>query len=235
VLTALLLAPPLAQARSHGPAAAPGDFDYYLLSLSLAPSFCALSERNAAKPECRALTRAAFDRTPLTLHGLWPNRSRLSVNRQPQYCEAPPPAPLPAALQSELALYMPAGPGLARYEWRKHGACSGLIEEAYFTAAVKLARYANAKIGAVMQEQAMLGHHLSIADLLRAVATRDPELAPAIVVSCHFPRGGGPALVDEIRIVLSKDFTPRPAASVGFGQNSGCPQGAGFLPNAPPA
>jgi hypothetical protein len=51
------------------------------------------------------------------------------------------------------------------------------------------------------------------------------------VVDCRSPRGGGEALIDEIRVVLSKDFRPMPAASVGPGQNSGCPLGAGRVPD----
>ncbi len=220
------------QARSRRTPAQTGDFDYYLLSLSIAPSFCTLSPANAAKAECHTLTEAAFQETPLTVHGLWPNRAGVSVNRQPQDCEGPPLESLPAALRSELARYMPAGPGLARYEWRKHGACSGLSPEAYFTALTRLAEQANATIGAVLHELGM-GHVVRIADLLAGVARRDPALAPAIVVDCRFPRGGGQALIDEIRVTLSKDFAPIPAQSVGLGQNSGCPQGAGFLPGGP--
>ena len=101
---------PLDQSARHRDLAAePGAFDYYLLSLSIAPSFCALSAGNAARDECRSVTRSAF-----------------RENRQPHDCDGPPLERLPAALQAELARYMPAGPGLARYEWRKHGTCSGL-------------------------------------------------------------------------------------------------------------
>lgn len=57
------------------------------------------------------------------------------------------------------------------------------------------------------------------------------------MVSCRFPRGvngasagGGGALIEEVRITLSKDFGPVPVERVGMRQNSGCPQGAGFLP-----
>jgi ribonuclease T2 len=126
---------------------------------------------------------------------------------------------------------MPGGAGLARYEWRKHGACSGMSQESYFAAVADLALKANATIGAAMREQAMLGQRMRIADLLAAVAARDPALAPAIVVDCRQPRGGGEALVDEIRVVLSKDLRPMPAAGVGLGQNSGCPRGAGLVPD----
>lgn len=231
----VLLASSLAHARHHAhgsQSAIPGAFDYYLLSLSVAPSFCALSPYNQAKSECRQLTDAAYRQTPLTVHGLWPNLARVSVNRQPQDCPAPPLPELPADLQHQLELYMPGGPGLARHEWSRHGSCSGLSPEAYFETLVHLAASANATVGAVMRDRGLFGHSMPIADLLAGVARTNPALAAAIVVSCQFPRGGGGdrALVGEIRVVLSKQLAPVPVESVGLRQNSGCPQGAGFLP-----
>jgi ribonuclease T2 len=230
----LMLLAPTVQARQHAHAGMPGDFDFYLLSLSVAPSFCALSPANAAKDECRALTTAAFRQTPLTVHGLWPNRIGVSVNRQPQDCAAPSldVGALPADVVAGLRRYMPAGPGLARYEWRKHGSCSGLTAADYFATVVQLARAADASIGGVLRAHDAFGRPLRIGDLLAGVAATDPALAAAIVVDCRTPRGGGRPLVDEIRVVLSKDFKPMPARTVGFGQNSGCPSGAGLLPDA---
>jgi hypothetical protein len=72
---------------------------------------------------------------------------------------------------------------------------------------------------------------VAIADLLAAVEAADPALAPAIVVDCQQPRGGGETLISEIRVVLSKDFQPMPASSVGLGQNSGCASGRGLVPD----
>ncbi len=233
VFIAALFAAAPSQSRTRDAPAQGGVFDYYLLSLSIAPSFCALSPSNAAKAECRALTAADFLRTPLTVHGLWPNRANVSVNRQPQDCDGPSLDSLPGALRTELGRYMPAGPGLAQYEWRKHGACSGLSPEAYFTDVANLARHANDTIGAAMRDAGMFGRVVRIADLLAAVGKRDPGLPSAIIVNCRSPRGGGQALIDEIRVTLSKDFVPVAAQSVGLGQNSGCPQGAGFLPDGP--
>ncbi len=222
-----------ADARNRGVPAEPGDFDYFLLSMSVAPSFCALSPTNAAKDECRVLTAADYRQTPLTLHGLWPNRAGVSVNRQPQDCAGPPLDTLSAPVQAALRRYMPAGPGLARYEWRKHGACAGMTPEAYFAAMTRLAGQADETIGTILRAPGVFGSQVRIDDLLAAVARRDPALAPAIVVYCRFPRGGGPALIAEIRVTLSKDLAPVPARDVGLGQNSGCPQGAGFLPAGP--
>jgi ribonuclease T2 len=233
VAAVLCLAVAPAHARSRGATATAGDFDYFLLSLSVAPSFCALSQANAAKAECRALTEADFRQTPLTVHGLWPNRAGVSVNRQPQDCDGPPLGSLPTSVQADLRRYMPAGPGLESYEWRKHGACSGLAPEAYFTAVAHVAQQADDTIGAAIREQGMFGRVVRIADLLAAVARQHKALAEAIVVNCRFPRGGGQALIDEIRVTLSKALVPIPAQSVGLGQNSGCPQGAGLLPAGP--
>ena len=218
------------QARHRRSETEPGSFDYYLLSLSIAPSFCASSPANRAKAECRTLTEAAFQQTPLTLHGLWPNRARVSVNLQPHDCEGPP-FVVSDVVQTEVARYMPAGPGLERYEWRKHGTCSGLSPETYFSTLARLGQHANATVGAALRNRHMLGETVRITDLLSAVAADDPALSSAIVVDCRIPRGGGQALVDEIRVTLSKDFQPIPAASLGMGQNSGCPGGAGRIPD----
>jgi ribonuclease T2 len=207
------------------------DFDYFLLNLSIAPGFCALSPTNRATDECRSLTEADFRQTPLTVHGLWPNRTGVSVNRQPHDCQGAPFGLLPQPVQAGLRRYMPGGPGLERYEWRKHGACSGLSPEAYFATVVRLAQHANETIGAVMRDQQMLGHLVRVADLLAAVGSIDPALESAIVVDCRKPHGGGETLIDGVRVVLWKDFRPMPASIVGLGQNSGCAQGRGLVPD----
>jgi ribonuclease T2 len=207
---------------------------FRLLPSQLEPGtqFCALSSANQAQDECRRLTEANFEQTPLTVHGLWPNRTHVSANLQPHDCPGPP-FDVPPPVQSDLRRYMPGGSALQRHEWRKHGTCSGLPPETYFANIVSLARQANDAIGAVLRERGMLGHTVRITDLLSAVAARDQATASAIVVDCRQPRGGGDVLIGEIRLVLSKDLKPMPASSVGFGQNSGCPRGAGRVPRVP--
>jgi ribonuclease T2 len=229
---AALLVVSTANARYRAAAGEAVDFDYFVLSLSLAPSFCALSPANQAKEQCATLTTAAFEATPLMVHGLWPNLAGVSSNDQPQDCPGPPFEGLSPAIEQELRRYMAGGPGLARYEWRKHGVCSGLLSTTYFAALATLAQHANEKIGAVMREHGMLGHQVRINDLLAAVAVSDADLASAIIVSCQTPRGGAAPLIDELRIVLSKDLEPMPAISVGLQQNSGCHDGEGMIPEA---
>ena len=203
------------------------------MSFTVAPSFCALAARYADKQECQIGTDAAFRDTPLTVHGLWPNRERVSVNLQPQYCAGPSLGRLSPSVRESLARYMPGvADGLERYEWRRHGTCSGLDPEAYFSAVVRLAELANDAIGGAMRD--LLGREVRIDDLLAAVRVKEPALAAAIVVNCRFSRqetGPSRAYIEEIRVVLSKDFAPEPAERVGFGQNSGCPSRTGFLPD----
>ncbi|MFL5256320.1 MAG: ribonuclease T2 family protein [Rhodopila sp.] len=227
---ALLATATPGQARPPAAAAKIGSFDFYLLSLSIAPTFCAISPDHQTMQECQQLTEAAFEQTPLTVHGLWPNRVGVSVNLQPHDCAGPPLGTLSDGLQADLRRYMPGGEELEDHEWTKHGKCSGLSPEAYFSTIVSLARHVNDTIGAVMKNRGMLGQQLHITDLLLAVQAKDPALAQAIVVDCAHPRGGGGAMVEEIRIVLSKDLHPKPASSVRMGHNAGCPAGAGLVP-----
>jgi ribonuclease T2 len=210
---------------------APAGFDYYLLSLSLSPSFCALSPRNQSTQECRSLDPQSFAQMPLTAHGLWPNRTGVSVNRQPQFCDGPQ-FHLSQDVRSALREVMPGGEGLARHEWQRHGTCSGLSPDDYFATLVRLTRHANLTVGQALRDTGALGHTLQIGTLLNTIRAHDPNLASAIVVSCRTPRGGGPPLVSEIRIILSKDLAPMPASEAQFGQNSGCPRGEGRVPDA---
>jgi ribonuclease T2 len=222
------------EARQHKPPQShAGDFDFYLLSMSIDPSFCALSPANRSKPDCRDLTAETFRETPLTIHGLWPNRAHVSVNKQPSQCTQVA-LRLSDAVKADLARYMPGGPGLQQHEWSRHGTCSGLSPDDYFAAAVGLARQMNDVVGGVMQSSGMLDGEVDVRQLIDGVAARDPAVAAAIVVDCRQPSGGGahaPApLVDEIRFTLSKELKPIPAGSVGMGQNSGCKGAVGRIP-----
>ena len=179
------------EARQHNPPQShAGDFDFYLLSMSIAPSFCALSPANRSKPDCRDLTAETFRETPLTIHGLWPNRAHVSVNQQPSHCTHVP-LQMSDAVKADLARYMPGGPGLQQHEWSKHGTCSGLSPDDYFAAAVSLARQMNDVVGGVMQSSGMLGGDVDVRRVIDGVAAKDPALAAAIIVDCRQPSGGG--------------------------------------------
>src|SRR5579872_6774258 len=102
----------------------PGKFDFYVLSLSWAPSFCdAAFERapdQAPPPECGQ--RAV----PFVVHGLWPQYE----TGFPEFCQQPAPR-LDRSVVSSMLDLMPA-PRLIFNEWDRHGSCSGLSPRAYF-------------------------------------------------------------------------------------------------------
>jgi ribonuclease T2 len=120
---AVLALPASAQDREGG---TPGRFDFYVLSLSWSPSFCAeAAERHggrAAGAQCGPRPYA------FVVHGLWPQYER----GFPQYCQVPPPR-IDHRLVSSMLDIMPA-PHLIFNEWDKHGTCSGLSPRAYFDA-----------------------------------------------------------------------------------------------------
>jgi ribonuclease T2 len=184
---ALLIGPLAAQSPRETRNATPGVFDFYVLALSWSPSFCALSGRRN-KEQCGPEGRIGKG---FVVHGLWPQFMR----GYPSQCAAGY-GPTRAAV----AAAVPPFPteGLARYQWRKHGSCSGLSPTAYFEA--------------VKAASALV----TIPPPLRAV-TDEPELAPIAIerffaeanqrlrpdmmaVQCE--RG----LFEEIRICLSKDL-----------------------------
>ncbi len=90
------------------PQGSPGDFDYYLLSLSVTPSFCDTNPHAAIqKKECLNGATADYQANPVTVHGLWPNKDGASNDEQPRFCTNIPPGNLPDSLNSALEKYMP--------------------------------------------------------------------------------------------------------------------------------
>ncbi len=100
--------------------AKPGDFDYYVLSLSWAPAFCE-DLRHRAMRECDPQRNTGF-----VVHGLWPEREN---GRSPDSCGNT--QSLDETAVQEALSVMP-DVGLVRHEWRAHGTCSALSPQQYF-------------------------------------------------------------------------------------------------------
>lgn len=97
-----------------------GNFDYYVLALSWAPTFCENPEHRRAR-ECDPRENTGF-----VVHGLWPQRQE---GRSPEYCGNT--QPLSEAAMREALTMMPDA-GLVKHEWQAHGTCSGLSPQEYF-------------------------------------------------------------------------------------------------------
>ena len=169
---------------------APGEFDFYVLSLSWSPSFCeAATERgNSGRSQAQCGGRPFS----FVVHGLWPQYER----GFPEYCQRPAPRLARNIMTSMLDL-MPA-PGLIFNEWDKHGTCSGLGERAYF----ETIRKARAAVK-IPEEFLQLSEPKTIApgDLEEAFIKANPGLSSAAVsVTCDSKR------LSEVRVCLSKDL-----------------------------
>jgi ribonuclease T2 len=96
---------------------APGKFDYFVLSLSWSPDYCATTGQNDAQ-QCSIGKKLGF-----VLHGLWPqNKVGYPANCSNEKLTADAKAKFPN-LYPSTTLY--------DHEWEKHGTCSGLPAEKY--------------------------------------------------------------------------------------------------------
>ena len=93
---------------------APGQFDFYVLSLSWSPSFCEqASERGN---EGRSQAQCGGRPFSFVVHGLWPQYE----HGYPEYCDRD--SWLDRDIMRSMLDLMPA-PGLIFNEWKKHGTC----------------------------------------------------------------------------------------------------------------
>jgi ribonuclease T2 len=186
-------APAAAQDRRQN---RPGEFDFYVLSLSWSPSFCAATAERGRKQREQCGARPFS----FVVHGLWPQYER----GFPEFCQQPAPR-LNRNIVNAMLDLMPAR-GLVYNEWDKHGTCSGLSPSAYFEA-VRKAR-ARVRIPDVYLD---LQRPLTVSpqEVENAFVQANPGLThAAIAVSCDRRR------LQEVRICLSKDFHFRNCAEI---------------------
>ncbi len=173
-------------------ASTPGDFGFYVLSFSWSPGFCALGGAEKSPDQCHDGVNLGF-----VVHGLWPQYNQ----GFPSDCGGATPSWL--VLQSIQGLYPDVG--LARYEWRKHGTCSGKSPTAYF-ADVRRAHDLIVIPPAFQNEQSE--QEIAPLDIQRAFFTANPRLRPGMM-SIECVNGE----LSEVRFCLSKDvrnFVPCP-------------------------
>jgi ribonuclease T2 len=168
----------------------PGEFDFYVLSLSWSPSFC----EEAAERGNSGRSQAQCGGRPFSfvVHGLWPQYER----GFPEYCERPSPR-LERGIMTSVLDLMPA-PGLIFSEWDKHGTCSGLGPRGYFET-IRKARAA-VKIPPEFIELAD-PKTVSPAEIEDAFIKVNPGLSSsAVAVICNRSR------LSEVRICMGKDL-----------------------------
>jgi ribonuclease T2 len=167
-----------------------GDFDYYVMSLSWSANWCALEGDGRADPQCDAGRGLTF-----TLHGLWPQYE----DGWPAFCRTGERDP--SRSQTAAMADIMGGAGLAFYEWKKHGRCSGLSAADYFA----LSRRAYEAV--------------AIPEVFEGL-NRDVELPASVVEEAFLEANPGlvrdqitiiceEGMIQEARICLTKDLEPR--------------------------
>lgn len=160
-----------------------GKFDFYVLALSWSPGFC--DGVNHMRDQCEPGQGLGF-----VVHGLWPQYE----HGFPSDCDG---APSPSRIALEKAAGLFPDERLARYEWRKHGTCSGKSPSDYF-ADVARAR-ALVTIPPLFAKPTDDQNFAPI-DVERAFYAANPRLRPGMMaVGCR--RG----VMEEVRLCVTKD------------------------------
>lgn len=187
---ALMLGASPALSQDRGRA---GDFDYYVMSLSWSPNWCALTGDRRNDAQCRDGTGHDF-----VLHGLWPQYEQ----GWPQNCATDERDP--SRRDSQAMQDVMGSGGLAWYQWQKHGRCSGLSGTGYYATA----RDAYARI-AIPQVFQTLSRDVRLPAVVveQAFLEANPDLtADMVTITCE------DGYIQEARVCLTPDLTPRPCA-----------------------
>ncbi len=186
---AMALSAPAARAADRA-----GEFDYYVAVLSWNATWCALEgdawNDGRGADQCDPSEDIGF-----VLHGLWPQHER----GYPEHCTTPKRDPRRS--ESAAMADIMGSAGLAWYQWKKHGRCSGLDPAEYFS----LAREAWEKI----RRPALLRKltdpvKVDPAVIEDAFLKENPWMRDTgVSVSC---RDG---MIYEVRVCFTKALSPR--------------------------
>ncbi|MGJ7037810.1 ribonuclease T2 [Shinella sp. BE166] len=171
-------------------------FDFYVLSLSWSPTWCAGNDSTGKTQQCRRGENNGF-----IVHGLWPQNDR----GYPEFCRTREPDRVPDNLGRTVLDIIPSM-GLVGHQWRKHGSCSGLSQKDYF--AVTRAAFERVRIPAEAEPQRG-GARLAPDAMEQAFTAANPGLdRKGIAVTCEDGR------LEEVRICMTPDLSFRPCPEV---------------------
>jgi ribonuclease T2 len=161
----------------------PGRFDFYVLSLTWVPGFCA---SHSDPTEC------GLD-LGFKLHGLWPE----SMTGYPSNCSSDP---LPENIRAAYVGLFPS-PQMIDHEWLKHGTCTGLGPAEFFEKTQNLLRAITVPLA--YQRRANLRSSDAATIKSAFLAANSNLMAGSIVLSCAGQR------ISEIHVCLRKDDAAR--------------------------
>lgn len=168
----------------HGEEHREAPFDYYILSLSWSPTFCATHPGDAA--ECGK-------GRGFIVHGLWP---QAFAGGGPEHCDS---GDQPDRETMQRALSAMVDEHLVRHEWATHGTCTGLSAHDYFVSLIRAA-------GSLTFPDDLDGsrmRRLSAGDIASEMLRANPQLPPrSLAVRCKGEE------FEELRVCFSPDLKP---------------------------
>lgn len=182
-----------------------GRFDYYVLSLSWAPTYCLTHQDDGAECSGRGYG--------FVLHGLWP---QYEGGGYPESCQSQFQLSAEAAAKGRTVY---PSEQLMRHEWKEHGTCSGLDALSYFKAADRSTAVVRipTPLEAPRTDRSLTA--TQVMDLFRGANPQMPD--GSMTVACS--RGD----LAEIRVCLTRDLVLR---SCGRGVRTTCPHVPVTLP-----
>ena len=166
-----------------------GEFDYYVLSLSWSPTWCALEGDARGAEQCDPAEDRGW-----VLHGLWPQYDR----GWPEFCqtaERPPSRAMTRAMANIMG-----SSGLAWYQWKKHGSCSGLSAPAYYALSREAYEAVNRpQVFRKLTDPVRLPTRVVEEAFLKANPGWEPDM---LTITCRQGR------IQEARLCLSKTLDP---------------------------
>jgi len=164
-----------------------GEFDYYVMALSWSANWCAYEGDARNSPQCNEREDFGW-----ILHGLWPQYE----DGFPADCRTSFRAP--SRRQTGDMVDIMGTSGLAWHQWNKHGTCSGLNAEDYYT----LSREAYAKVTRPSVLRRLTDPVTLPARLIEeAFISENPDIAPdQITITCR------QGYIQEARICLTRDL-----------------------------
>ncbi|WP_159437655.1 ribonuclease T2 family protein [Ferrimonas marina] len=198
----------------------PAGFSHYTLAMSWHSGFCA---SQGQRPDCRS------PQANLVLHGLWPSGQ---PGRHPEYCDGSQrqrfcqydSLGLPQGQWQALQQVMPGTQVcLGRYQWHKHGSCSGLAKGDYFELAIGYSHWLRSSEPA-RQLRSVAGTRVSRARVLGWFEQWGAKDA----VSLHCRDG----VLQEVRLNLVAQLpaTPGPTSLLPASLSQRCPSQFEVLP-----
>lgn len=183
----LSMLPVAAQPIREARGAPAGQFDFYVLALSWSPGFCETTGSRQGRKQCDTGSGLGF-----VVHGLWPQTEQ----GYPSFCE-PNGRFAPRAAVEEASGLFPDD-NLARYQWRKHGTCTGESPSGYFRAVRRARDKVHIPDGIAARKN---DAKVMPAEIEKAFMDANPGLRPdMIAVACSR------RILQEVRICMDRDL-----------------------------